>query len=209
MSDEKDAISESDFVNWVRPRAALQMLDDQWSRDVSRGTLIRHLMHGQLRAFCERAVVRRQGEKTTLRLKLIPANQWGHDSPSYHSHFWDNGLFDFSVGSGYSETDFACFDVRFDPEVFHSLVLPSSEEKPLPTAPHVSRGAKRKDWWDILWIEMIRRIRAGTLTPKNQADLQEILEDYVRDALHQTFGDSTLKPMASNLFKFLEEIRGK
>jgi hypothetical protein len=56
---------------------------------------------------------------------------------------------------------------------------------------------------------MIRRITAGTLKPKNPADLQRILEGYVANELNQDFGDSTLKPMASNLFKYLEETRGK
>lgn len=71
------------------------------------------------------------------------------------------------------------------------------------------RGAPRKDWWDLLWIEMIRRIRAGTLKPKNQADLQRILEEHAGNVLDVDYGDSTLKPMASNLFKYLQENGGK
>jgi hypothetical protein len=83
--------------------------------------------------------------------------------------------------------------------------LPDPEASPKPAK---IRGAKRKDWWDHLWIEMIRRIRAGTLTPKSKAELQATLEDYV-DEIGGNYGDSTLKPMASNLFEYLEEIRGK
>lgn len=56
---------------------------------------------------------------------------------------------------------------------------------------------------------MIRRIEADTLHPKNQAELQETLEEYVSNDLGENYGDSTLKPMASNLFKYLEERRGK
>lgn len=70
------------------------------------------------------------------------------------------------------------------------------------------RGAKRKDWWDHLWIEMIRRIQAGSLKPGSKGELQKILETWC-DENRENYGDSTLKPMASNLFDFLEELRGK
>jgi hypothetical protein len=113
-----------------------------------------------------------------------------------------------SQESGYDAREFAAFDVRFDPDVIHGLVETATEPEPA-LCKSARRGAKRKDWWDILWIEMIRRIQAGTLNPNSPAELQRILEDYTSGTLNQEYGDSTLKPMASNLFKYLQEIGGK
>jgi hypothetical protein len=65
-------------------------------------------------------------------------------------------------------------------------------------------GAPRKDWWDDLWIEMIRRIRAGTLTPQSAADLQRTMLTWLGDQEIYP-GDDTLKKTARKLFKYLEE----
>lgn len=104
--------------------------------------------------------------------------------------------------------------VRLDPApivAFCARASAGAQVAPLQsTTPAVSRrGAKRKDWWDHLWIEMIRRISAGTLKPKSQAALLTLLEDHVREELQSDVGDSTLKPMAANLFKYLKEISGE
>lgn len=105
-------------------------------------------------------------------------------------------------------------EIRFDPDPiadFCNRARGAVTQPPLVPALAVAarRGAKRKDWWDHLWIEMIRRIRAGTLRPNKPGELQVILEDYVRDQLGYDPGESTLKPMASNLFKYLEEMSGE
>lgn len=145
---------------------------------------------------------------------------WKHD-------FWISGNYPAHDGVRYAprETDFhlqrgfELIAVRFQPDIIESFCTQVAKAREAvvsaPSAPIAAatqptrRGAKRKDWWDHLWIEMFRRIRAGTLRAAKPGDLQVILEDYVRDELGYEAGDSTLKPMASNLFKYLEEISGE
>jgi hypothetical protein len=88
--------------------------------------------------------------------------------------------------------------------------LAGTDPSATPAAPPGKKkgGAPRKDWWDHLWIEMIRRIENGTLDPASAADLErDMLEWLGAQGIYP--GDSTLKTTSRNLFKYLKEKRGK
>ena len=167
MADE-NALGESDFAQWISPRDALVELDIQWSRDISRSTIVRHLMHGEMRAVCATAVLTRSGRQTRAARFLVPSDRWAYDRPSYHSHFWENGLFDFTMGYGQSATEVACFDVRFDPAVIRGLIqIPSI----------VADAAKPK-----LVLRNVGNVEeddpppsAGKLPPINVRDLERVV----------------------------------
>lgn len=144
---------------------------------------------------------------------------WKHvDKIHWKDDFWISGTYtekdDYDL-IGSSDPIFpGAFDmmgVKFEPDCVRKFVANAINAKQPPAIPNVAkqpssrRGPKRKDWWDHLWIEMIRRMQAGKLNPKKQADLERELIEYVESELGETVGDSTLKPMASNLFKFLQE----
>lgn len=109
--------------------------------------------------------------------------------------------------------EIVCHGIRFDPDGVRALLEPDEpddgEQSDGASVVKGRRGAKRKSWWDDLWIEMIRRIQNGTLNPKSPADLQRTLENFVTHDLNGEYGDSTLKPMAAKLFEYLEKIGRK
>lgn len=139
---------------------------------------------------------------------------WDHD-------FWVSGNFappdeDLSLRVSIQHTgcQYDLVGTRFDPVPIRAFCERYSQPTagnamPQQTKPLARRGAKRKDWWDHLWIEMIRRIGKGTLKPASQAELERILYDYAVLELNADPGESTLKPMAANLFKFLNEVAGE
>lgn len=217
-------------LSWLTPFEAIRILIDAGLRDEEHavGWLVARLKSGELRAAGIIADISDEFAIVGMHSSLLKSRAWD----KAHLIHWKN---DFWVSGDYADTGdddgvLSEFDiafgilltgVRFKPDLIlqfreraaalklssgnsSSTALTSrSAEKP------ARRGAKRKDWWDHLWIEMIRRIRAGTLKPAKVGDLQEILEEYVREELGYDAGDSTLKPMASNLFKYLEEISGE
>jgi hypothetical protein len=212
------AIGAEEFSRWLTPLQTYDLLSKQWSYQTICSTLRRLLAHSEVLARARVLKVRPpqdDEQNRTVRCALVIDYLWEDAPPSDGDDFWENGLIDFELNG----TEYTCIDVRFEPDAIVALIkqpvstkAPESASPPSQTAelprPKNLRGAHRKDWWDHLWIEMIRRIRAGTLKPKNKAELQEILEACV-DEIGGNYGDSTLKPMASNLFEYLEEIRGK
>lgn len=60
-------------------------------------------------------------------------------------------------------------------------------------------GRPRKEWWDDLWCGVWGQIYRGELIPKNQADVERAMLDWVSQH-DQTVAESTIKPMARKLF---------
>lgn len=140
-------ISESEFAHWLRPSQCFELLSPQWSYQVIRSTILRHLIHEQMWARAGTLIITGNAPKQTHRFALVPSEAWEIDQPSYDSHFWENGLFDFSTGYGYDEREFSCFDVRFDPAVIRSLIRsekPASAEPKAETPKAVGGGARAR-----------------------------------------------------------------
>ena len=216
------APTEQEFNDdWFTPLDALDVSDERMAEDHEKWALLEQLRAGQIVAVARTAQVKpRSG--TVQAFVRIAAGAWRRAGQSEQIQFWRTGHL--VVDGVEREDDYGgvltgdkerYFNVRFDPASFSGRPPPPDQESelvqstgPATEKPKNLRGAKRKDWWDHLWIEMIRRIRAGELNPKNKTELQDILEEYV-DEIGGNYGDSTLKPTASNLFEYLEEIRGK
>lgn len=216
--DSKQAIaktiSEPEFAEWITPPRAISLLTSGtalgWSTAL--GTIVSYLAHGELLARADKVKIISGNDLRDFRRGQIPQHVWGDNEPSSGDSFWKNGLLRWTDDdSRYNRIKYSAFDVRFDPVVISQIVeitaVPGGQETPAKSTGR--RGAKRKDWWDHLWIEMIRRIRAKTLNPSSAGDLCAILEEYAQEELGETPGDSTLKTMASNLFKYLGESGGK
>lgn len=199
-----------EYRGWLRPIAVLEIFKD-WGFETTASTLATRLQAGLIHSVAKKAIlVRNRDEDDYYR---IPKSAWIGWACLADRDFWRTGdvvFYSSASGGGYGgeRSGGEYFGVRFDPNDIREL---SEEVSPSQAAPDSKprRGARRKDWWDHLWIEMIRRIQAGTLTPKNIAELQETLEEYAGNVLNEDYGDSTLKPMASNLFKYLQELGGK
>lgn len=225
MSKPESHLTDEDRERWLLPFTAVKILIEAGLDDREHAVkwLLARLKCGELLAVANIVQLSKDMSITGYKVGLLSTRVW-RDAHKIH---WKD---DFWVSGDYSSTEeedtilsnfHIAFEVglngvRFDPAPILQFAAraaapenakPPSATKPEPATP-ARRGAKRKDWWDHLWIEMIRRIRAGTLKAAKPADLQIILEDYVRDELGYEAGDSTLKPMASNLFKYLEEISG-
>ena len=150
------------------------------------------------------------------------AETWTHVAAiPWKDDFWVSGNYEpddpldiYLRSTKPDEFEYHLYDVRFEPQIIMDFcrratgVSEITPTMPLAAVP-ARRGPKRKDWWDHLWIDMIRQLQAGTLNPTSVADLQRILEDHASHSLNVDVGDSTLKPMASNLFKFLKKNVGE
>ena len=212
-SDDGPEVEKIDFEVWLRPTQAVKLLAGRGSWGTYTDQIVTRLKNDLIDAAADHATIRTGGKIEPMTLLRVPSTLWSGSVGSPSHSFWRTGDVEFmlpSTGYSVSSDTVALFDVRFRPEQIRAMVVPEDHPAIAPApAATPRRGAKRKDWWDHLWIEMIRRIRAGTLNPSKTSDLQRILEEYVGNELAQDFGDSTLKPMATNLFKYLEEIRGK
>jgi hypothetical protein len=233
MAKVESQISEQEWSRWLDPFNATQRIKQAGLADDERaiGWLAARLSNGELRGAGYVPCHNSERDTYDWHLCMPSAHVWEHVRLiPWRDDFWVSGTYspkidendlDLSVLS-YARRelgpkvpdgfDHTLWKFRFDPipiDEFCSPTPSTSNERPAAKIDKGRRGPKRKDWWDHLWIEMIRRIRAQTLKPKNQASLQAEMEDFVRDDLGTEPGDSTLKPMAAKLFKFLEEISGE
>ena len=224
--------TEEVWTTWLEPFRAVQLLIDVGleDREHSVSWLKARLRSGELRAGgWHLDLSGGPASEPSLVSGRYKVSTWGQIAAiAWKDDFWISGDYqpvgdevDLS-GIRYAPRLYAAptfphdlISVRFDPApiiAFCERAAPAiavPTQAPTSTTTGSRRGARRKDWWDQLWIEMIRRIMKGTLLPKNQAELQGILEDHVINELGQEVGDSTLKPMAANLFKFLDERSGE
>lgn len=227
-----DSITSAEYAEWTFAPDAAKTLSREYS-DASLGqsTLVRRLEAGLLRAVA-RTVVRPGAEQADLENALIKPSTWKRLPSGYDSHLWVSGDIDadFRPSGRYGELEeerwVSFFGIRFEPKGL-ALIHPAFTETPqnasdlpLPTSPigginaapsSTKRpGAPRKGWWDDLWIEVMRRIADGRLhadTATSGSRLEYDLLD-IAQTLGVFPGDSTLKPMALKLFKYLRENGG-
>jgi hypothetical protein len=169
------------------------------------------------------------------RVCVIPAHIWSAGWYTRDHALWDVGDVSFDddhpspgiivVGPGSLDAPEPIVQriqftgVRFEPEGFmQAFDLPAPEyfPSPEPSAPQSlwiqkpgvrKGGAPRKGWWDDLWIEVIGRIDSGELhagTRPSAAQLEIYLIE-LAEGMGFSPGDSTLKPMAGKLFKYLQK----
>lgn len=63
----------------------------------------------------------------------------------------------------------------------------------------VATGRPAKPWWDDFWCAMWGQIYRGDLNPKNQAQLEQSMSQWITDNDHEA-SESTLKPLARKMF---------
>lgn len=195
----------------------------------ARDELWRRLQSGLLRAVAGTMIV---DDDPHRYLQIIPKSMWAaQNEPEDYDALWHFGSRTFVIGSrsGYGDhQEINCFDIRFKPSGVEAIiqscgggatvtpatqpiaiVAPAVTALPAPT--EKKGGRPRKDWWDDLWIEILRRIGDGRLGPDSAPSgnqLEYVLLDIAKE-LGFSPGDSTLKPMALKLFKYLRENGGK
>lgn len=208
-----------DISTWLEPRTALALVQPRFFGDVegALGWIVERLRAKRVTAVA--ASVRMNNRDYTR--VYMPAEYWEHWAylaPSV-MEFWNGG--DITLWSASKALIGRFFDVRFDPKDFESFtpkVAPVAEIAPTP-APEIGFhqpenkkvGAPRKGWWDDLWIEVMCRIGTGVLNADSApsgSQLEFVLLDIAKE-LGFSPGESTLKPMALKLFKYLKEVGGK
>jgi hypothetical protein len=204
--------SEEEFIeSWITPLQALGVSDLDDAYETDEWAVLEQLRAGQIIA------VARTGQPhpdvgAVTPFVHISAGAWRRAGGLEERYFWRTGHLvvpaqdPVAMHSGKKER---YFNVRFDPATLNGQPTtriqdeqpPSEDQRPKPPN---KGGAPRKGWWDDLWIEMIRRIRAGTLHPESAAELQRIMLDWLGE---QGFypGEDTLKKTARKLFKYLDE----
>lgn len=81
----------------------------------------------------------------------------------------------------------------------------SSPSPPVVASPAPNKGGRPpKEWWEDLWIEMFRRIHNGDFKPKNQAELENAMHDWLAE--HSQAGSvQTVRAAARKLFRVLKD----
>lgn len=223
--------SVEEFNNdWITPKDSLGDVVGQYRRDAHRRWILDRLKSGVILA-----VARTRGQlgKKPEPFVLIDWSFWNQWDETGEFHFWEMGdatFEDSNDSTGYNTTQVHFLDIRFDPSTMGSTARPDAPEfsmedrpalppaiknelqsLPYPVKEKAKGGANRKDWREDLWIEVVRRIRAGTLTGNTAASGSRLEYDLIDIAKEMGFspGESTLKPMALKLFKYLNESGGK
>jgi hypothetical protein len=218
-------IPKDEYETWLAPRQALAELSGMDSWYMMASAINDHLSRGFIRAAAKIVIQQHGGRSTNNRYVLVKSGLWEDAEPEADHPFWNTAKIVITSGGGYAgDTKTEFFGVRFDPEGIAGIkrdagLAPQSSRAPyapqkLPTQPQPANaasiqaknkgGAPRKGWWDDLWIEMIRRIRAEELHPESGAQLQRIMLDWLADQGIYP-GEETLKKTALKLFKYLQE----
>lgn len=203
MADEWQPPEENQFnKEWLTPRRARELLAPLHSGQTGKRFIMGRLKSGYIEAVARQCEW--QGNLTSL--VPVPRACWQAMTDYGDDYFWETGDASFTHKNSLARL----FDVRFNtlfadkPQGLEQPQFPESEAV-RPNASQVNTGgAPRKAWWDDLWIEMIRRIRADELHPETAAELQRIMLDWLGE---QGFypGEDTLKKTARKLFKYLQE----
>ena len=189
-------IPEAEFTNWLSPAACFRMLSPQWSYEIIRSTILRHLIHEQMFSRAGTLIIEGNAPKATYHFALVPVDAWKSDQPAYSSHFWENGLFDFSIGFGHDEREFSCFDVRFDPAVIRSLILGASESKQTDAA----EKAKRRQDFPVLpepiaqaWMAWYK-VQPGCSKDGAERSALQMFPNHnlSRERIRELFGDASM-----------------
>ena len=202
-------ISEQEFDRWFTPDQALRLISKRMEWTTAKSTIVRYISRELLLARADTIIVDDVEERKTYRRAPVPHEQCDHNLLSPQNRFWQNGLLDWSDYGENGKRELSAFDVRFDPATIRRIASPARgteppEEATAVESPRAKGGAPRKGWWDDLWIEMIRRIRANELHPESGAELQRIMLDWLAEQEIYP-GEETLKKMALKLFKYLQE----
>jgi hypothetical protein len=192
--------------DWLMPKRAVEFLEDAYGGETStQRWLMTRLKTGVIQAVARTAEHR--GDRKSF--VAVPQKFWEQCDSWGDDHFWLTGDETFRVSGPGGGTFARMLDIRFDPETLgsrahkpdppnaHLLTMPPDEQRP-------KGGAPRKAWWDDLWIEMIRRIRANELHPETAAELQRTMLNWLGERGFYP-GEDTLKKTAIKLFKYLQE----
>lgn len=203
--------NEDDFnKKWLTPQRGRTLIEPVYGGpSTTKRWLMSRLKAGLIQAVARTAEF--EGKKAPF--IAVPRQFWQQCTDWGEDHFWmtgDDEFFD-------RESRCRMFDIRFDPETIWGnelkeapssaigLAIPARLEDGRKLVSSVSKGgAPRKLWWDDLWIEMIRRIRADTLKPVSVAALQRLMHDWLAEQEIYP-GEDTLKKTAIKLFKYLNE----
>jgi hypothetical protein len=192
---------ESEYKLCLSPRQALARYD--LSPSLAMLQLNRELLANLVQAVALKALWNDTDQHGTSLYAVVPYWVWRKVTLKEDSDFWDTGFLETHFpGEDYNYQRWAqLFGVRFWPDGLPQTVENGSHQQ---AASKPKGGAPRKDWWDLLWIEMIRRIQDDSLHPESAAALERTMLEWL--ATQGVFpGDSTLKRTASNLFRYLRE----
>lgn len=216
--DQIEQVDPDQFGRWVEVRKARIKLCahfDDWA--TAETAVIRRLCAGLLKAAAAVAVLHFDDRQERSDRVVITPNLWQKANLNPQSIIWASSEFDVDLRGRdrfaelEPESYVQFFGVRLDldglnaiaPIFGEDVVIADTKLAPARAKP----GRKRAEWWDLLWIEMIRRTVAGTLKPKNQAGLEREMLDFLSE-IGEFPGEGTLKRSAANLFKYIEEKRG-
>lgn len=214
MGEDRELAS-AEYAAWLLPKTAINFAPSGLDLPQRLAWLTLRLSAGVIDAAARSAVLRTGDQRSQFDLRVIGQRFWNPPWQATGEDWFDTGDLqiqrvryedvneDDAWGPGPLPIVVASmifFEVRIDPAGLQRV-----ESAPPPRRPG---GAKRKGWWDDLWVEMIRRMEAGSLNPATAVELESIMGDYLDD-LGFSPGDSTLKPMSLKLFKYLQERGGK
>jgi len=125
----------------------------------------------------------------------VPSAFWRGLSRSHLPQNWTVGDFEGSL----NDRDICrAFGVTFRRSDLEAC-LPPRKSAPTVPAKTLNSGRRPADWWEDLWIEIVRQLYSGDLQPKRQADIETAMSDWLADRDFPA-AESTIRVRASKLW---------
>lgn len=222
MSDNR--LTQSEYDSWEPLPAALKRVQEHL-RNNAKEEIRARLYAGRLRSAARES--RWEHENNTREdrtFEILSGSLWTKSQMlGDHESVWSTGSRTFIIPDRYhGDLGTECVGLRVDPNGILQILrdagvsLPAatpSTSAPIAVQAKDKGGRPRAEWWDDLWVEVVRQARTGEIaagTFKSAARLQIHLDE-IYERQHPGFspGDSTLKPMSLKSFKMLQENGGK
>jgi hypothetical protein len=209
--------SEDAFNNqWFKPNDILDVSDERLADDADKWSIVQELQAGTIRAVARKAQID-PILLATEHLAAIFPDAWRRMDQNAESLFWKTGNLVVHAGRlngmGHPTADKErYFDIRFDPASFgpKPMLPPPQPAPPNPvllvradTPQGNRRGRRPYEYWEPLLIEMARRLYCGELAPKEQADIEHAMQDWLT-ANNHPWGETQVRQRAHNLWKSIE-----
>lgn len=190
--------------NWLSAKAARTFVFDRFKHNpASAGpALIDHCKLGFVPARAVLMQRSRNGDNRNFNLEVrewdVPHWFWQNlTEPGKGTQDWERGLF--TAHGSSPEGVFTCClsGMHFEAAALEALAA----GKPQSNSGSIVSGVGRppKEWWADLWCAVWGQVVHGELTPKNQADIERSMLDWVAER-GETVAESTIKPMAKKVW---------
>lgn len=199
--------TEEEFKGWLLPNHLLLAFPDKLEAHEARHIVMEHLKAGMLLAVARSAQTGTSGKLEAF--VRVERAAWESVGDYSIDMFWKSQMLvvERATPSGYAHYTERYFDIKFQPDSFSGSAPgfdPEERRMPIEEEPETSQrtrvGRRPYEYWEPLLIEMARQLYCGELQPKEQADIEHAMQDWLT-ANNHNWGETQVRVRAHNLWK--------